>query len=117
MTKYYTLIALFSVVLAADAQYESFFGRESWKYNIVYLETCKEYDPNLLGFCCMTETFCFSKSNKDTIAGKEYYKNYCVFLREDTVNGVLYARYSQDEQTPEYALCDLSLFLGNPHYI
>ena len=113
MKNSFTLIALFSVVLTANAQYESFFGRESWEYNIVYLETCKEYDPNLLGFCCMTETFLFSKSNKDTIAGKEYYKNYCVFLREDTINGVLYARYSQDEQSPEYVLCDLSLAVGD----
>ena len=106
-------MALLFANFPAKAQYESFFGRESWEYKIVYLETGKEYDPNLLGFCCMTETFCFSKSNKDTIAGKEYYKNYCVFLREDTVNGVLYARYSQDEQTPEYALCDLSLAVGD----
>jgi len=109
-------LAFMAILLAnfpVQAQYESFFGRESWEYNIVYLETCKEYDPNLLGFCCMTETFFFSKSNKDTIAGKEYYKNYGVFLREDTINGVLYARYSQDEQSPEYVLCDLSLAVGD----
>lgn len=113
MKKIFSFIALFCVVLTTNAQYESFFGRESWKYNIVYLETCKEYDPNLLGFCCMTETFFFSKSNKDTIAGNEYYKNYSVFLREDTIKGVLYARYSQDEHSPEYVLCDLSLAVGD----
>lgn len=123
MKKLITLFALLCALLPARAQYESFFGRESWEYAAAYYVTCytDEYDPHALGPC--TETFNFSFNHDDTlnINGNTYY-SYChddyfnyfsIFLREDTVNGRLFARYSTDETENEYLLCDLSLSVGD----
>ena len=117
--------AIMSVISPAQAQYESFFGQESWEYATAYHVTCytDDYDPNALGAC--TETFLFSFNHDDTlnIGGNTYYSNchyFSIFLREDIVNGRLYARYSTDETEDDYLLCDLSLSVGDtfvlPHW-
>lgn len=123
MRKIIIVFALLCALSPARAQYESFFGRESWEYAAAYYVTCytDEYDPHALGPC--TETFNFSFNHDDTlnIDGNTYY-SYChddyfnyfsIFLREDTVNGRLFARYSTDEAEDEYLLCDLSLSVGD----
>ena len=118
MKKFFSLIALFCVVLAANAQYESFFGQESWVYATDYYVTCytDDYDPDALGIC--NETFTFSFNNGNTVCIDDntyfYYQEYfSVFLREDTMNGRLYARYSTNTTDAEYLLCDLSLSEGD----
>ena len=117
MEKYLILITLFCVMLVANAQYESFFGRESWNYDIDYLMTCytDEYNPNVFNACCNTYSFDFHRDNTVKIGENIYY--YCqypsMFLREDTVAGRLYARYGTDETDDEYLLCDLSLSVGD----
>lgn len=118
MKKIITILVLLCALLPVRAQYESFFGQESWEYAAAYPVTCytDEYDPDALGAC--TETFNFSFSNGDTmcIGDNTYYSHQgyiSILLREDTVNGRLFARYSTDETEDEYLLCDLSLSVGD----
>ena len=111
-------LAMMAILLAnfsLQAQYESFFGRESWKYDIDYLMTCytDEYDPNIFNTCCATFSFDFHRDDTVKIGGNTYYHYHSVFLREDTVAGRLYARYGTDETDDEYLLCDLSLSVGD----
>ena len=99
--------------------YESFFGNNTWEYNIYYRQTCftDDYDPNLFNACCMTETFKYHISDTLRVLGKSYYNGKALysaastFLREDTLNGRLYARYSSNED--EFLLCDMSLSEGD----
>jgi len=112
------LVVIILAISPAQAQYESFFGQESWEYAAVYHVTCytDEYDPNALGAC--TETFNFSFNIGDTVGIGEdtyfYHQEYfSLYLREDTSYGRLYARYSTDETEDEYLLCDLSLSVGD----
>ena len=97
------------------AQYESFFGKNNWSYNIAYYETCytDEYDPTLLGPCVFTSTFSFSKENTTLTDSTCYYVGNTgdIFLREDTADGKLYAYYSSFGQ--EFLLCDMSLNPGD----
>ena len=120
MKKIITLFALLCALVPARAQYESFFGRESWRYNIDYcVTTCymDGYNPDAFYFC--NETYICSFNHGDTvrIGDDNYYKedffHLPVFLREDTMNGRLYARYSTNEAKDEYLLCDLSLSVGD----
>jgi len=115
MKKIAISILFLFVLLNAHGQYESFFGRESWEYNIVYRMTCKDYNPNALGACCRTFSFVYHRDDTVRIGEKTYYKtnSYDVFLREDTVTGRLYGRYSTVETDDEYVLCDLSLSVGD----
>ncbi len=117
MKKMITFIAVFCTVSSAFAQYESFFGRESWEYAIDYLMTCytDEYDPNVFNTCCSTFSFDFHRDDTVKIGGNTYYYHQypSVFLREDTVAGRLYARYDTNETDDEYLLCDLSLSVGD----
>ena len=116
-----TLAFLLALALAGRGQYESFFGNESWEYNIDYLMTCytNDYDPNnIFGVCCETISFEYNKQDTISIGGCFYFKNTgCLtpntFLREDTANGRLYARYSTDISEDEYLLCDMSLLEGD----
>ena len=117
------MMAILLANLSLQAQYESFFGRESWEYHINYLMTCytDEYDPNVFNTCCATFPFDFHHDDTVKIGGNTYYyyqyPDYyfypSVFLREDTVAGRLYARYGTDETDDEYLLCDLSLSVGD----
>lgn len=109
-------------VLPARAQYESFFGGESWEYNIDYLMTCytDEYNPNVFGTCCYTNEFKFYRNDTIRIGDEYYYKsNYTqgVYLREDIVSGRLYGRYSTLEADDEYLICDMSLSVGDTFVI
>lgn len=117
MKKMITFVAVFCTVSSAFAQYESFFGRESWEYAIDYLMTCytDEYDPNVFNTCCSTFSFDFHRDDTVKIGGNTYYYHQypSVFLREDTVAGRLYARYDTNETDDEYLLCDLSLSVGD----
>ncbi len=117
MKKMITFIAVFCTVSSAFAQYESFFGRESWEYAIDYLMTCytDEYDPNVFNTCCSTFSFDFHRDDTVKIGGNTYYYHQypSVFLREDTAAGRLYARYDTNETDDEYLLCDLSLSVGD----
>ena len=116
-----TLALLLALALAGRGQYESFFGNESWEYNIDYLQTCytNDYDPNnIFGVCCETISFEYNKQDTISIGGCFYFKNTAwwateTFLREDTANGRLYARYSTDISEDEYLLCDMSLLEGD----
>ena len=104
--------------LAAVAQYESFFGQQTWSYNIVYPITCKTDDYNLFG-CCNTYSFSFDKTSVVYIGDTMYYQGYNdyvysqIYLREDSMNGRLYGRYPLDEYEKEYLICDLSLSVGD----
>ena len=116
-----TLALLLALALAGRGQYESFFGNVSWEYNVDYLQTCytNDYDPNnIFGVCCATISFEYNKQDTISIGGCFYFKNTAwwateTFLREDTANGRLYARYSTDVTKDEYLLCDMSLLEGD----
>jgi hypothetical protein len=112
----------FMVLLFANfpiqAQYESFFGQESWEYATDYIMTCytDEYDPYAIGSCNATFTFSFNERDTVRIGDYTYYYHqdyFSIFLREDLVNGRLYARYGTDTTDDEYLLCDLSLSVGD----
>ena len=104
----------------AHAQYESFFGQQTWSYNIVYPLTCytDDYENGLLG-CSETFPFSFDKNIvvniRDTLyyQGSNGYSYDPVYLREDTVCGRLYGRYGLDNYEKEYLICDLSLSVGD----
>lgn len=120
MKKTLILIAVFCTLLSAHAQYESFFGGESWKYDIDYLMTCyvNDYDPNVFNTCCETYSFVFHGDDTLRVGDNVYYHKALhyyylddVLLREDTVSGRLYGRYSTGGE--EYLLCDMSLSEGD----
>lgn len=114
-------LAFAAVLIAfspARAQYESFFGGESWEYAIDFLMTCytDEYNPNVFNTCCATFPFVFHRDDTISVGDKVYYKTlsssyYNVLLREDTVTGRLFGRYSAEGE--EYLLCDMSLSEGD----
>lgn len=114
------LVGLLFLIGYAQAQYESFFGQQTWSYNEVHPLICytDDYDPNILsGICCWTQTFSFNKDNRVNINDTIYYKSsdwyFNMLLREDTVNGRLYGRYELDGYDNEYLICDLSLSVGD----
>ena len=121
-------LALAAVMFAsspAKGQYESFFGGESWEYNICQLnednldKRAKEYDSNLVWWACTTNTYTYRKTNYCIINGECYFMNENqygprIFLREDTLNGRLYARYQDSDE--EFLLCDLSLSVGDTFF-
>ena len=123
----FAMMAILLANFSLQAQYESFFGRETWTYDIDYLMTCytDEYDPNVFNTCCATFSFDFHRDDTVKIEGNTYYyyqyPDYyylpSVFLREDTVTGRLYARYGTDETDDEYLLCDLSLSVGDTFFL
>ena len=119
MKKIFTIFALLCALIPARAQYESFFGGEMWGYTIDYFEpVCctNEYDPEAFPFCNSTHIYSFNHGEIVQIGEDNYYKEEFhapVFLREDTINGRLYARYSANETDDEYLLCDLSLSVGD----
>lgn len=104
----------------AHAQYESFFGQQTWSYNEVHPLICytEDYDPNLIG-CCITEIYNFNKDDTVNLNDTLYYQStfygplYSVYLREDTINGRLYGRYYIDNYEKEYLICDMSLSVGD----
>jgi hypothetical protein len=120
MKRIYTLIAICCALLPARAQYESFFGGESWEYATDYLMTCytDEYDPNVFNTCCATFSIVFHRDDTLSVGDKIYYHSALyyyyldgILLREDTVTGRLYGRYSTEGE--EYLLCDMSLSEGD----
>ena len=124
MKKLITLFALLCALLSARAQYESFFGRESWKYSEVHGLSCymDEYNPEIACGCCETKEYFGHKTDTTIINGNTYFRcngplwdNFpeVLFLREDTVFGRLYMRTVLDEDSPEYLICDLSLSKGD----
>ena len=129
MKKIFTLIAQFSVMLTANAQYESFFGRESWEYGEVHGTSCymDDYDPaNIACGCCFTEYYTGHRDDTATIGGNVYFRSESpyalnlpveLFLREDTVGGRLFMRTSRDDNFPEYLICDLSLSQGDTFFL
>ena len=113
-------LALLCASFHARAQYMSFFSKGNWGYTIDYYEPAcymDEYHPEFFPFCNETFSFVFYHEDTIRIGDKIYYKegfSYSdAYLREDTVNGRLYARYSTDLVDDEYLLCDLSLSVGD----
>lgn len=113
-------LAMMAILLAnfsLQAQYESFFGQEKWSYDIVYAITCKsnDYDPGLLGGCVVTFPYEFYIHDTVRIGDFLYQKERftSTFLREDTLNGRLYARYGLNDNQEEYLLCDMSISVGD----
>lgn len=109
-----TLFALLCALLSARAQYESFFGQESWEYSMAFVPVTysTEYDPYLLG--CMSETYRFNAADTVSLNGYTYY--YWISptqgfpkLREDTTKGQLFVL----EGDTEVLLCDMSLNTGD----
>lgn len=104
-------------VFTAKAQYESFFGQESWEYATAFHTITKstaDYDPHLL--YCETAIHHFTSSDTVTIDGKVYYNNSVdgywarpVKLREDTLYGRLYSLINGRE----FLICDMSLNVGD----
>lgn len=119
------LMALLFVNTLAQAQYESFFGGESWEYNICHLnediidKNIGEYDSNLVWMTCTTDTYTYRRSNYSIIDEEQYFINdnqYSprIFLKEDIINGRLYAKYSESGE--DFLLCDLSLSVGDTFF-
>lgn len=112
MKKIITIFALLCALIPARAQYESFFGGESWEYAMAFVPNMysTEYDPNLLG--CVSEFYRFYATDTVSLNGYTYY--YCIApnnykLREDTTKGQMYV---YDGNT-EILLCDMSLNTGD----
>ena len=113
----FAMMAILLANFSLQAQYESFFGRESWEYaNATYIITksTADYDPYLLS--CWTEIYHFTSSDTVTIDGKVYYnssfyglENPFVKLREDTLQGHLYSLIGGRE----FLICDMSLEAGD----
>jgi hypothetical protein len=111
------MVAMLLASLSARGQYESFFGGESWEYTNGFHPVTKstaDYDPYLLA--CLTNTYSFTRSDTMIIGGQTYYNGvthglgeYQVKLREDTLNGRLYALI----EDKEFLLCDMSLSIGD----
>ncbi len=119
-------LVLLLVMGYANAQYESFFGRQTWSYDVVESIICYTdgYNPNLMG-CSTTWTYSFDKSRTVTVNDTVYYRTpsssedwdiwpgRTIYLREDSVNGRLFGRYEVDDYEKEYLICDLSLSVGD----
>ena len=116
--------ALLLTAFPVHAQYESFFGKESWEYREVHQKPCymNDYNPRIACSCCETECVSGRRDDTVTIGGCVYYR--CtnilaeeipseLYLREDTVSGRLYLRTSRNEDSPQYLICDLSLSEGD----
>lgn len=109
------LFAFAAVLIAfspARAQYESFFGGESWEYAMAFVPNMysTEYDPNLLG--CITESYRFDAADTVSLNGYTYYYwqgPNLYKLREDTTKGQLYVH----DGIAEVLLCDMSLDVGD----
>ena len=107
----------------AQGQYQSFFSQNSWEYNILHTMTCytEDADPNAFSLCCMTFTYRFHHNDTVSIGSQQYYRGddlipfdgLDTYLREDTLTGQLYARFSSNESDEEYLLCDMSLSVGD----
>ena len=107
----------------AHAQYQSFFSQNTWEYNIVYTMTCyiEDTDPFALSACCSTFPYRFHHNDTVCIGNQPYYRaddpfpwdGLDTYLREDTLTGQLYARFSSNESDEEYLLCDMSLSVGD----
>ncbi|MDL2262868.1 T9SS type A sorting domain-containing protein [Bacteroidales bacterium OttesenSCG-928-I21] len=101
------LLTIFSTQL--HAQYQSFFGENTTKYNIFTPSSSKN-----IGLWSTGETIEYIFIHNDTtiINDTVYYQAYNqYYLREDTVNGQLF-RYV-DELNKEYLMCDMSLEVGD----
>lgn len=116
MKKIIIIFALLCAILSSRAQYESFFGRESWEYATAFhpIMGTSDYDPELLS--CLTNTYRFTRTDTVTIAGQTYYNStieglgaHQVKLREDTLNGRLYSLIGNNE----FLICDMSLEVGD----
>ena len=111
-----TLAILLTANTPARAQYDSFFGHESWEYatGIYPITGTADYDPYLLS--CLTNIYHFTSSDTVTIDGELYYNSSAegwwtcpVKLREDTMLGRLYALI----EGREFLVCDMSLESGD----
>ena len=109
------MIVLLSFSTSVCAQYESFFGSESWEYAVGFqpIMGTSDYNPELLG--CLTNLYHFTTSDTETIDGKVYFNSAyswsgCpVKIREDTLLGRLYSLV----EGREYMICDMSLTVGD----
>jgi len=111
------IAALLLVVLPAHAQYMSFFGDSTWRYQVTYItQPPEEYQnyppevPNQLGVYCRTRSYSFRKDNFDdpyysTISSQNADLDGDAGLVEDTVFGRLY--------NGQYLICDMSLTEGD----
>ena len=116
----FILLGLLFLIGYAHAQYESFFGQQTWSYNELHPLICytDDYDPHLIG-CCITETYNFNKDDTVSLNDTLYYQStfygpwHYVYLREDSINGRLYGRYYIDNYEKEYLICDMSLSVGD----
>ncbi|MBR4136654.1 MAG: T9SS type A sorting domain-containing protein [Bacteroidales bacterium] len=110
------MIVILSLSTSVCAQYESFFGSESWEYAVGFqpIMGTSDYDPELLG--CLTNQYHFTTSDTVTINGKVYFysttyswSGYPVKIREDTLLGRLYSLV----EGREFMICDMSLTVGD----
>ena len=90
MKKLISLVLFLFGLLAAHAQYMSFFGDSTWKYQYTVIsrppEDYLEYPPetpNALGVYCITYSFCFSKNNIFYSHSLPYSSQYCNQYRSD----------------------------------
>ena len=108
-------LAFAAVLIAfspARAQYESFFGGESWEYDMAFVPAMysSEYNPELLG--CITESYRFNAMDTVSLNGYTYYYwqgPNLYKLREDTTKGQLFVH----DGNTEILLCDMSLNIGD----
>ena len=117
------LMATGAITNRAHAQYQSFFSQNTWEYNIVYTMTCytDDADPSAFGVCCATFPYRFHYTDTVRIGDQTYYRaddpfpwdGLGTYLREDTLSGQLYGRFSSNESDEEYLLCDMSLSVGD----
>lgn len=122
MKKLFTIIAILCALLPARAQYMSFFGDSTWRYQVTYItqppEDYSNYppeQPNQLGVYCKTLSYSFRRDNY--INGSYYLSvplqcsdwNWGIedeaIISEDTVFGRLYQS--------NYLICDMSLSEGD----
>ena len=121
------LAAVMSVSFPACAQYMSFFGDSTWKYQYTVIsrpiEDYLDYPPeipNALGVYCTTKYACFSKDHISSDNDQHYLHEHCHdhdgeahpnvwdgagALHEDTVYGRLY--------DGDFLICDMSLSEGD----
>ena len=126
-TRFGAALAFVAVLFAsfpAHAQYMSFFGDSTWKYQYTvitrppqdYIDYPPE-TPNALGVYCITKSACFSR---DYMTNNLQYRSLCHdhdgephasewdgrnYLQEDTMNGRLFDFH--------YLICDMSLSVGD----
>lgn len=122
-------VAILLANFSLQAQYESFFGQETWKYGEVHGVSCylDDYDPTTIACgCCVTEYYTGHRNDTAIIGGHSFFR--CngpyfsdfpeeLFLREDTADGRLFMRISRDDNSPEYLICDLSLSQGDTFFL